>query len=177
MNFLRNWLLGVTAAAMLIAMAGAMIPEGPIRKVGRFTGGLLLLIAILQPVTGLDYTSLARGLSLARGDLADYAAQPTTENFHLMKSIIQARCGAYIQDKAAEMDIVCQAEVLCTADTEEEYPYPAAVRIQGSLTLAQQERLTRLIEADLAIPAESQTYFQGTSTTGQTPQQEGGETP
>ncbi len=166
MNFFRNWLLGVTAAAMLVALAVAMIPPGSVRKVGQMTGGLLLLIAILQPVTGLDYTILSRSLSQAREDLKDYAAQPQTENFALMKSIIEARSSAYIEDKAMQMDMVCRAKVSCTADADTEYPYPAAVIVEGRLNEAQRGKLTRLIEADLAIPAGQQTY-----------RVEGGETP
>lgn len=166
MSFFRDWLLGVTAAAMLIALADAMLPPGSVKKVGRLTGGLLLLVAILQPVTGLDYAGLSRSLSRAREDLKDYAAQPQTENFGLMKSIIEARSGAYIEDKAMQMDIVCRAQVTCVADLDTEYPYPAQVTVTGELTEAQQGKLTRFIEADLAIPAKNQTY-----------QREGGETP
>lgn len=166
MTLFRDWLLAVTAAAMLVALASAMMPEGAVRKIGRLTGGLLLLLAILRPLGGLDYAVLSRSLSQAREDLRGYEATPQTEKFGLMKSIIEARSAAYIIDKATQMDIVCRAEVVCEAESDGQYPYPASVTVTGALTEAQRERLSWMIEAELAIPAQAQSY-----------QMEGGETP
>lgn len=169
--------MGVTAAAMLVALADALIPAGSVQKIARFTGGLLLLVAILQPVGALDYSQLARSLSQARGDLQGYEAEPSAENFLLMKSIIEARCAAYIEDKAAQLDMDCRAQVTCTAQEEHDYPYPAAATITGALNKDQQAKLSRLIEADLAIPAKHQTFQEVTPTQGGSGRQEGGETP
>ncbi len=166
MTLFREWLLAVTAAAMLVALACAMIPEGAIRKIGRLTGGLLLLLVILHPLDNMDYAVLSRSLSQIRGDLRGYEGVPQTGNYTLMKSIIEARSAAYIIDKAAQMGIVCQAEVLCRAEGEDWYPCPVSVTVTGMLNDAQRERLSRMIEADLAIPAQAQSY-----------QLEGGETP
>lgn len=166
MTLFRDWLLAVTAAAMLVALAAAMMPEGAGRKIGRFTGGLVLLLVILHPLKDLDYGVLSESLSQLRGDLEGYEALPGTGNGALMKSIIEERSAAYIIDKAAQMDIVCQAEVLCRAEGDAGYPCPVAVTVTGALTDVQRERLSRMIEADLAIPAQAQSY-----------RGEGGETP
>lgn len=166
MTVFKDWLLGVTAAAMLLAMAEGLMPKGTVRQIGKLTGGLVLMVAILQPILKIDYGTLSASLSRFRDDLGIYEAEPKTENFRLMKSIIEAKSAAYIQDKAAGLGIECRAEVTCTADSEEEYPYPASVVVKGALTEEEIRRLRVLIEGDLAIPAQAQTY-----------QQEGGETP
>ena len=166
MTLFKDWLLGVTAAAMLLAMAEGLTPKGTVRQIGKLTGGLVLMVAILQPVLKVDYGTLSGSLSRFRDDLGIYEAEPKTENLQLMKSIIEAKSAAYIQDKAADLGIMCQAEVACTADSEEEYPYPAAATVTGDLTEAEISRLQILIEGDLAIPVQAQTY-----------RQEGGETP
>lgn len=158
MTILKDWLLGVTAAAILLALAGSLIPKGTVRQMGKLTGGLVLMTAILQPILKLDYQTLAGSLSRYREDLGGYEAEAQIENVRLMKSIIEAKSAAYIQDKAADLGIQCQVTVTCDAQTEEQYPYPTAVTVEGSLTNAEIQQLRRLIEADLAVPAQAQTY-------------------
>ena len=166
MTLFKDWLLGVTAAAMLLAMAEGLTPKGTVRQIGKLTGGLVLMVAVLQPILKIDYGAMSGALSRFRDDLGIYEAEPAEENFQLMKSIIEARSAAYIQDKAADLGIQCQAEIICTAGSTEEYPYPAAVIVEGRLTQEQINRLRTLIEGDLAIPVKDQTY-----------RQEGGEAP
>ena len=35
MTMLKDWLLGVTAAALAVALAQALTPEGTVKKIGR----------------------------------------------------------------------------------------------------------------------------------------------
>lgn len=155
---LREWLLGITAAAMLIALAESLIPPGAIRRIGKLSGGLILLIAVLQPMLTVEYSALSESFSRYRNDLGEYQAQPETGNFQIMKTIIEAKSAAYIQDKAEGLGIVCEAEVCCTADDTQSYPYPASVKIKGNLSAGQIRQLQELIEAELAVPAEEQSY-------------------
>ena len=46
LELIRQWLLGITAAAMLVALAEALCPDGNIRGILRLTGGLVLLAAL-----------------------------------------------------------------------------------------------------------------------------------
>ena len=41
MELLRQWLVGVTCAAMIIALADSLTPSGTVRKVGKLVGGLV----------------------------------------------------------------------------------------------------------------------------------------
>ena len=68
LELIRGWLVGVTCAAMIAALAQSLTPAGPIRKIGRLTGGLVLLIAVLQPVLALDTTALSQALTDYRLD-------------------------------------------------------------------------------------------------------------
>ena len=49
MGAARSWLLGVTAAALAVALAQALTPEGTVKKVGRLVGGMVLLLAVAKP--------------------------------------------------------------------------------------------------------------------------------
>ena len=58
MTLIRTWLLSVTVSAMVIAVAEALMPEGSVKRVGKLTGGLILILGLLQPLTHLSYDDL-----------------------------------------------------------------------------------------------------------------------
>ena len=45
MELLRQWLTGVTCAAIIVALADSLMAGGTVRRIGRLAGGLLLLAA------------------------------------------------------------------------------------------------------------------------------------
>ena len=149
LNLIRQWLVGITCAAMVTALAESLCPAGSVRRLVRLTGGLVLLLAVLQPLVKLDTEALARALSEYRLDVSGYSDQLEEENERLMKDIIEEQSAAYIQDKAAG---------------DGDWPVPQTVVITGNLTEEQQETLRRTIEADFAIPAERQRYESGDET-------------
>ena len=160
MELLRQWLTGVTCAAIIVALADSLMAGGTVRRIGRLAGGLLLLAAVVKPVLEVDLNVLsAASLRLE----AEAAAVPAAEEagLDLMKSIIGEETGAYILDKAAELGISCQEVRVTCAVEENGVPYPASVVVLGDMTQEEQDRLSRRIEADLAIPAERQTYETG----------------
>ena len=59
MDGIRQWLLGVLAAAMALSLLYALLPKGAVRGAARATGGLILLLVVLGPLAGLDLSDLA----------------------------------------------------------------------------------------------------------------------
>lgn len=53
MDAAREWLLGVTAAAILAALAEGLMQEGGPKRVGRLVCGLVLLAAVFRPAAEL----------------------------------------------------------------------------------------------------------------------------
>lgn len=159
MDLIRSWLVGITCAAMIVALCESLSPTGAVRKVGRLTGGLVLLLAIIQPVMKLDTRDLAGLLAQYRAEAAGYSTQLETENERLMKTIIEEQTGAYILDKAAALGADCQVSVSAQTREEGAYPVPETVTVIGNLSEIQRTALSRSIETDLAIPAERQTYM------------------
>lgn len=102
-------------------LAEGLTPPGTIRKIGKLTGGLVLLVSILQPVVELDPAALTRSLTEYKLELGAYSAQLEEENGELMKSIIEEQSAAYILDKAAQQGIACQVTV--QAAGEGEWPF------------------------------------------------------
>ena len=158
-ELLGKWLIGVTCAAMPLALAEGLTPAGGPRRAARLAGGLLLLLAVVRPLLKLDGAELTRAVSEYRLE-AEWSAQALEmENRERMKDIIEARSAAYIQDKAAAMGIVCGVEV--TVDEAAEYPVPKLVTITGALSREERKALARQIETDFAIPADRQYYESG----------------
>ena len=93
LELIRHWLVGITCAAMLVALAESLIPAGSIRRIARLTGGLVLLAAILNPLLKLDTTALTRALTEYKLELSAYSADLEEENEILMKDIIEEQSG------------------------------------------------------------------------------------
>ena len=156
-ELIRAWLVGVTCAAMIVALCESLSPSGTVKKIGRLTGGLVLLLAILQPLRQIDPQDFAGILTQYRVEAMASATALDTRNTQLMKTLIEEETAAYILDKAQAMGIDCTVAV--TAEEREGgYPVPGAVTVTGNLSAEQRRALTHRIEADLAIPAERQGY-------------------
>ncbi|MEG1720927.1 MAG: stage III sporulation protein AF [Pseudoflavonifractor sp.] len=160
-ELMRSWLVGITAAALLVALAESLAPKGTVQKIGRLTGGLVLIITILQPLVRMSPQEFAGILTEYRVEASDYSILLETENAKLMKGIIEEETAAYILDKATALGITCQVAVTALPSGAAAYPIPAAVTVTGSLKPGEQKLLTEVIEADISIPADRQTYERG----------------
>ena len=154
--WIKTWLLGLTAAALLVAAAQSLMPGGAVRRVGRLTGGLVLLLAALGPVLTLDQDALSRALSEYHLPVEQVEAFQNSGG-DVFKELIEEEAGAYISDKAAALGIQGSIAVEARAG-EDGYPVPYRVTVAGALTQQQRQALTRRIEADFAIPSEGQIY-------------------
>ena len=159
MGAVRSWLLALIAVALVCALADALMPPGGVKRVGRLVCGLVLMAAVLSPLSGLDVEAGQRWLeeyflSLSRQEteLGDLANRQT-------KVIIEQQCAAYIVDKAAQLGLTCTARVECRASGEGLY-LPARAEISGGLDGSGRAQLSRMIEEDLGIPAAEQVYME-----------------
>ena len=100
MTFLKEWLMGVVAAALAVALAQALTPEGTVKKVGRLVGGLVLLLAVVGPLGRLDPEDLAV-TAAAYAPLEAEAGERSGEE--VMKTLIARKAGAYIEDKGTAL--------------------------------------------------------------------------
>jgi len=156
-ELIRNWLMGVTCASIVMAVAETLAPEGSIRRICRLAGGLVIVLAAINPILKLDEGVLSRALTEYRIAAQDYGDALVEKNNSLYKTIIEENTAAYILDKAEELGISCRAEVIFAYD-EQGNPYPSEVNIFGQLTQLQKEQLSRIIEADLGVLPEHQRF-------------------
>ena len=157
MGAVRSWLLTVIGASLICALADALMPQGPVRRVGRLVCGLVLLGAILSPLTQLDLSRGQRWLEDYLASLDNREAELTETVNSQMKVIIEQEYAAYILDKAAQLGLDCDVRVECGLSEDGLY-LPVRTEVAGLSTAGEQEQLIRVIEQDLGVPAERQFY-------------------
>lgn len=138
-------------------MAEALAPAGRVKKAGRLAVGLLLLLAVVKPLGGVDGHALAGALDLYRPDGAAYEAALEEKSGDVLKAVIEERTNAYISDKAKTLGVDCAAEVTYYYGPDGEVR-PEAVVVRGEFTESQQGELSRALEGELGIPAEKQSF-------------------
>lgn len=155
-----SWLLSITGASVLCALADGLMPAGPVRRVGRLVCGLMLLAVILAPLAQLDLEGGQRWLEEYHLGLEDRTQELERQVDEQMKTIIEQEYAAYIVDKAAEMGLNCTARVSCRAEEDGLY-LPDRTEVAGPLSQEERGRLSQLIQEELGVPADRQAYYSG----------------
>lgn len=156
MELVRQWLLGITCAALLAAVVDALMPKGAVKQVGKVVCGLVLLCAVLRPLTGneivWDTTALHRQ--------STQQLNPEQGGERMLKTLIERECGAYIVDKAAEQGVTCQAQVECEAGQQGVW-LPSRVKISGQAQERERNSLCAVICREFGIAPEQVTWAGG----------------
>lgn len=156
MELLRSWVITVTVCAMVIACGEALMPSGSVKRVWKFTGGLLLVMTFLQPLVHLDGEMLADMASaLPAGSFS--REELTEKRVNPMGDIIEDELSAYIAEEGARMGITCTAQVKCIAG-ENGVPIPEQVAVSGNLTPEQRLELSGWIAEELGLKREAQSF-------------------
>ena len=152
----RAWLTSITAVTLLLSVVQLLAPEGTMRKIVRFTGGLLLLSALLQPILRTDLSQLHLHLSDYRAAITDRAEELDAAGKDALADIIAERTAAYIWDKADALGLEIDVQVK-TEPGEDGTPLPVSVELEGPQSLELAEWMAR----ELGIPAERQVWHEG----------------
>lgn len=151
MEGIRQWLLGVVACAMLVSLLRQLCPDGAVRQVARFAGGLLLLCALLRPLAAWEPPD-------GFWDAEDYRAaversrdEMSREAQSAFASGIARELEAYIEDKAEGLGARVRAEVRADARG-----VPRGVTLHGAYNAA----LSELIERELGVAKEKQAWIE-----------------
>ena len=153
---LQTYLLRLITAALLVAVAVAITPEGRVKRVVRFAGGLLLAALLLRPAGEMDFTAMSRAIARVQMEYNENATGIRAASSQVQSAIISQQTQAYILSKAESMGLALQVSVETRIDGV--YPYPWTVTLTGPVSAGEKEVLARYIEENLAIPEERQTW-------------------
>lgn len=153
MESLRTWIASIVAVTLLIAMAESLVPEGTMRRVAGFTGGLVLLLALLRPLLagglpdlGLETEAWTKAIEAQQADLS-------RQGEDALAGLIAERTASYIWDKGAALGLEVTAAVE-TRTGEEGIPVPYSVELEGPYS----QELASYITEELDIPPERQVW-------------------
>lgn len=153
MEAVRAWLTSVVLVSVLLSAAQSLIPPGTVRKAAGFTGGLILLLVLLRPVLGADFSGLSAGLDRWTEQVEQRQSELESAQTDALAAGIAERAATYISDKGAALGLTVTAAVETRAG-DDGIPVPYAAVIEGPWS----EALSASIAADLGIPAERQTW-------------------
>ncbi len=152
---MKQWIVGVTAASLLAALAMGLSPRGRVRQVTRLACGLMCALAVAAPLAELDIGSVAVGMAAYEARARQVVSQAEEEAKMLDRTYIEERCQAYISGKAAQAGKAVGA-VRVTARWDEEaliwVPWSASVEAPYD------EALATVIEGELGIPIQRQSW-------------------
>lgn len=117
----------------------------------RFTGGLLLLLAILHPPAGFEQSEFDWEFRDYREALAQSEAELNAVRENALAEGIAAGWSAYIEDKAGRLG----AEVSVSVTLEPEGAVPEYVTLRG----AYHEKLSDALSEELGIAKEKQIWI------------------
>ena len=138
---IQSWLLGVTAASVCLAAFYTVLPKGAIRSIGRVSGGIVLMLVILQPLADWKSAPLRQRYNDYQQELDRQIALYREDYRQELERRIAEETGAYISDKAAQMGLTCHATVITRQ--EGDVPVPSEVKLDIPLNTALSQWITQ----------------------------------
>ncbi len=139
-TWLREWLTGLIATAMVLSLLYALVPKGTIRTIVRFCGGLVLLLAVLRPLLRVNVEELQLHYRDYQQEIDRQITLYQEENQGQMALIIEEELAAYISKKAETMGLACQVQV--ETELQDGIPVPCGVSLDIPYDLSLGEWIT-----------------------------------
>ena len=150
-GILGKWVLGLAGAALITCICLMITPEGRVKKVTSLVCGFVLILALIKPLVGFDYTSFSKNYAGLRLD-AENLGQPLGDvNEKLERTIIEQECSAYIVDKGTALGILNISAEVTAKWSEDGYWYPVSAAITSGADPGAQSKLNGYIESELGI--------------------------
>lgn len=156
MDMLRQYVMSLTAAAMLCGTVLALSGETHVKNQVRIVTGMLLAICVLAPLTRIDVSEVDILTDSFIYEADEAAAQGLEISRRAQARIIKEKTEAYILDKAADMDAEISAQITLSEDNQ---PVPVAVRIIGNAVPHVRRQLQIMLQQELGISKENQQWI------------------
>ena len=154
MTDFRQYVLSLTAAALLGGILLSCVPEGSGRKILRLVCGILLTVTALKPLGQLRLPNLD-AMSGEYRQQAEAAVAVGQEMARLeTREGIRNALEAYILDKAAELGMEITPEIFL-----DESGMPDCVQLEGDISSGIRQKIQTIITNDLGIPGEAQKWI------------------
>lgn len=157
-ELMSQWVRTIAAAALISGVAMAITPKGKVYRVLKAVCGVLIVIAIIYPLTDENSEEISMSLSEHRASADEILKGVEESNMNLCRSIIEEELEEYILDKAVEMGELVLSADISSKWHEDGYWYPYQVKLLGDCQLANRSKMSLIIESELGIPFERQNW-------------------
>lgn len=155
MEWIREYLIGVTAAAILCALVNRLMGKQGSGIAVRMVCGLLLTVSVIAPWTKARLDHLLDGKIQIDYEAEQLVQQGRVDADAQMRDIISRQTEAYILDKARGLGADISVTVTLSEDT---LPVPKAVSISGNISPYGKNVLSQIISQDLGVGSEGQVW-------------------
>lgn len=142
----RAWLVSIIMLSFLISLLRVLLPEGNLRRAGAFIGGLVLMSAILRPLTRLETAWPEWDMETYENAIHERMEALNAAEEESFREQVAERTAELIRAQAAERGI--SASVTVNVRMEGGAPIPWAVTLEG----ARNAELSAWLENALGIP-------------------------
>lgn len=156
MEQMSSWLSSVVAVSLLVFLLRQLLPEGSLRGIGEFTGGLVLLAALLQPLKGMVPDEMVAEAFSWQDQIYEAQEELEEQQIQALSDGIAGTTASYIWDKADELGLQLHA-VVETREAADGVPVPWSVTLEGVYS----PELAVWMEEELGIPRERQVWHEG----------------
>lgn len=154
----QTMLTGVAAAALCGGAALALTKGSALREVIRLAGGLAVLLAVLQPLTGLRLPDLSGAVRQAVQESAAQGTQYAQDNTQILAAAaVQSVC-EYIAQRAHQLGVVCTVQAATYQDTEGRTLLNGLTLTAHREVQAVREKVENMIVSECGIPKELVTW-------------------
>ena len=154
---IREYLVGVTAAALICGLVRVFVPEkGALGTVVKMLLGVSMLLVVIQPISGMSMDGLfdwTEDISADAQAIISNAESNTKDEIH---GRIKQETRAYILSKAETLGAKLEVAVELS---DELYAKPVAVQLTGAVSPYAKQTLTQMIEEELGINREAQRWI------------------
>lgn len=152
MEDLRQYLIGVIAAALLCGLVSTLIePKSTVGVAIRLASGLLMLLAVLRPWVNLQPDGLFRWADSFAADGSGYVAEGEMLAKDFYQDSIKRQLEAYILDEAKAFNCNLTVEILLS---DEVPATPQQIRLSGDISPYARQALTTSLTEKLGLSRE-----------------------
>lgn len=157
---LGDWIRGIAAAAVICGAALAITPGSKTKNVLKVLTGVVLIIALIEPIIDGDGVCLSMDMAQYRAQADIVSGDAEKSQTNLSRSIIEDQLNSYILDKAQTIGIVDLTAKVVMKWGDEGFWYPYEIQLQSNAGIGERNKLSAFIESELGIPISRQ-YWNG----------------
>ncbi len=156
MEFVRQYLMSLIAAAMIVGIVTAIVKtKGSGGAIIRLVSGIFLALVMLSPVLKIEirgFMDFYNDISLDAADAVNTGKNMVQNEMH---TIIKENLEAYILDKASALQLDVDVDIFLT---EELPPAPDSITIKGSVSPYNKQVFQAFLIDEIGIPREQQIW-------------------